>query len=290
MELSQESNVTALWKVFVSSRPISWVNTAFPFGLSYFLVTGSVDLVLVVGSFFFLIPYNLLMYGINDVFDYESDLRNPRKGGLEGALLEPRFHKFTLWISIGFYTPFLLAMYLLGNLLSGILLTLLTFTVIAYSLKGLRFKEIPFLDSVTSASHFVGPLLVGLAMAEVEIWTFEITPWVLAFTLWGMASHAFGAVQDIQADRTAKISSIATALGAKNTVRFAFACYLAAALLVLISPWPAPLTAIAALPYLVIIAPYLSLEDQNCERANRGWRHFIKLNYLAGAIITLIVI
>lgn len=282
--------MTALWKVFVSSRPISWVNTAFPFGLSYFLVTGSVDLVLVVGSFFFLIPYNLLMYGINDVFDYESDLRNPRKGGLEGALLEPRFHKFTLWISIGFYTPFLLAMYLLGNLLSGILLTLLTFTVIAYSLKGLRFKEIPFLDSVTSASHFVGPLLVGLAMAEVKIWTFEITPWVLAFTLWGMASHAFGAVQDIQADRTAKISSIATALGAKNTVRFAFACYLAAALLVLISPWPAPLTAIAALPYLVIIAPYLSLEDQNCERANRGWRHFIKLNYLAGAIITLIVI
>ena len=282
--------MTALWKVFVSSRPISWVNTAFPFGLSYFLVTGSVDLVLVVGSFFFLIPYNLLMYGINDVFDYESDLRNPRKGGLEGALLEPRFHKFTLWISIGFYTPFLLAMYLLGNLLSGILLTLLTFTVIAYSLKGLRFKEIPFLDSVTSASHFVGPLLVGLAMAEVEIWTFEITPWVLAFTLWGMASHAFGAVQDIQADRTAKISSIATALGAKNTVRFAFACYLAAALLVLISPWPAPLTAIAALPYLVIIAPYLRLEDQNCERANRGWRHFIKLNYLAGAIITLIVI
>lgn len=282
--------MTGLWKVFVSSRPISWVNTAFPFGLSYFLVTGSVDLVLVLGSLFFLIPYNLLMYGINDVFDYESDLRNPRKGGLEGALLEPRFHKFTLWISIGFYLPFLLAMYLVGNLLSGILLTILTFTVVAYSLKGLRFKEIPFLDSITSASHFVGPLLVGLAIAGAEIWTLEITPWVLAFTLWGMASHAFGAVQDIQADRTAKISSIATALGARNTVRFAFACYLAAALLVLVSPWPAPLTAVAALPYLVIIAPYLNLEDENCERANRGWRHFIKLNYLAGAIITLIVI
>jgi 4-hydroxybenzoate polyprenyltransferase len=282
--------VTGLWKVFVSSRPISWVNTAFPFGLSYFLVTGSVDLVLVLGSLFFLIPYNLLMYGINDVFDYESDLRNPRKGGLEGALLEPRFHKFTLWISIGFYLPFLLAMYLVGNLLSGILLTILTFTVVAYSLKGLRFKEIPFLDSITSASHFVGPLLVGLAIAGAEIWTLEITPWVLAFTLWGMASHAFGAVQDIQADRTAKISSIATALGARNTVRFAFACYLAAALLVLVSPWPAPLTAVAALPYLVIIAPYLNLEDENCEKANRGWRHFIKLNYLAGAIITLIVI
>ena len=29
------------------------------------------------------------MYGINDVFDYASDLRNPRKGGIEGGLVEP---------------------------------------------------------------------------------------------------------------------------------------------------------------------------------------------------------
>jgi 4-hydroxybenzoate polyprenyltransferase len=76
--------LNAVKKLFISSRPISWVNTAFPFALSYYLVTGKVDLNLVLGSFFFLVPYNLLMYGINDVFDYESDLRNPRKGGIEG--------------------------------------------------------------------------------------------------------------------------------------------------------------------------------------------------------------
>ena len=282
--------MTGLWKVFVSSRPISWVNTAFPFGLSYFLATNKVDAVLIVGSIFFLIPYNLLMYGINDVFDYESDLRNPRKGGLEGALLDPKFHKLTLVISVGSYLPFLVALYLWGNLFSGVALTLVTFTVIAYSIKGLRFKEIPILDSLTSASHFVGPLLVGLAFAEVDVIETGSLGWIAAFTLWGMASHAFGAVQDIQADRAANISSIATALGAKNTVRFAFACYAGAAALLLTSNWPAPLTAIAAVPYLLIIAPYLNLQDADCERANKGWRHFIKLNYLAGAIVTLIVI
>ena len=73
--------------LFWASRPISWINTAYPFAVAYFLTTGSIDTTLVVGTLFFLIPYNLLMYGINDVFDYESDLRNPRKGGIEGALL-----------------------------------------------------------------------------------------------------------------------------------------------------------------------------------------------------------
>ena len=72
--------------LFTSSRPLSWINTAFPFAAGYYMISGRVDATLIVGSLFFLIPYNLLMYGINDVYDYESDLRNPRKGGVEGAV------------------------------------------------------------------------------------------------------------------------------------------------------------------------------------------------------------
>ena len=84
-------------QVLLSSRPISWINTAFPFASAYVLTTGRVDALLVVGTLFFLIPYNLLMYGINDVFDYESDLRNPRKGGEEGAVLDPSLHRTVVW-------------------------------------------------------------------------------------------------------------------------------------------------------------------------------------------------
>ena len=76
-----------------SSRPISWVNTAFPFGVAYLLTAREFDAIFWVGSIFFLVPYNLLMYGINDVFDYESDLANPRKGGVEGALLAHVWNK-----------------------------------------------------------------------------------------------------------------------------------------------------------------------------------------------------
>lgn len=69
----------------LASRPVSWVNTAYPFAAAYLLATRTVDARLIVGTLFFLVPYNLLMYGVNDVFDHESDLANPRKGGAEGA-------------------------------------------------------------------------------------------------------------------------------------------------------------------------------------------------------------
>ena len=52
-----------------SSRPLSWVNTAFPFAAGYLMTTREVDLVFVLGTLYFLVPYNLAMYGINDVFD-----------------------------------------------------------------------------------------------------------------------------------------------------------------------------------------------------------------------------
>ncbi len=69
--------------ILAASRPISWVNTAFPYGLAYLLVGNGLDWLFWVGVIFFLIPYNIAMYGINDVFDYESDILNPRKGGVE---------------------------------------------------------------------------------------------------------------------------------------------------------------------------------------------------------------
>jgi len=268
-----------------SSRPISWINTAFPFAATYIFFTGRVDLTMVIGTLFFLIPYNLLMYGINDVFDYESDLRNPRKGGIEGALLEKSLHRTTIWTSVLSCVPFVIYLLAVGNAASGLLLLFAVFTVLAYSVKGLRFKERPFLDSLTSASHFVNPmlfaaLLVGHNLLEPVLWQ----SWV-AFAFWGMASHAFGAVQDVKADREGGISSIATVIGARRTTRFAFALYLAAGVLMAGLSWPANLAAIAAVPYLIILLPHLNITDETCETANRGWRRFIWLNFFAGFVV-----
>ena len=277
-------------RLVVSSRPISWVNTAFPFAVAYFLGSDNIDMTLVVGAFFFLIPYNLLMYGVNDVFDYESDLTNPRKGGLEGALLEPKYHAATLWISTSFAAPFVIYLLAVGSVFSGAFLLLVLFSVVAYSAKYLRFKEIPVLDSFTSALHFIGPMLFGLALAGTSLIGEVVMMATIAFFLWGMASHAFGAVQDIRADKEANIASIATFFGARLTVKLAFGAYLLAALMLLGLPGRFQFAALAALPYLFVTAREFGITDETCETANRGWKRFIWLNFFAGAIISSLLI
>jgi len=277
-------------KLFWSSRPISWINTAFPFAAGYYLVLGEINLTLVLGFVFFLIPYNLLMYGVNDVFDYESDLRNPRKGGIEGALLEPKYHRPILLIATLVPVPFLWYLFVQGDAQSNLILGIVIFSVLAYSLKHLRFKEVPFLDSITSATHFVGPMVYGISLAGGSLGNQTLILITLAFFLWGMASHAFGAVQDIRADREANISSIATVLGARATVRVAMVGYLLAGLLTLFIGDRYSFAFLAALPYLFVVGREWNIEDANCERANRGWKRFIWLNFLAGAIISSLII
>ena len=275
--------------LFVSSRPLSWVNTAFPFAAAYFLTTRQIDAVLIVGTIFFLVPYNLAMYGINDVFDYESDLRNPRKGGVEGALLDTRMHRPTIIAAIVTTVPFLVFLVIVGNPLSWFVLAVSMFAVVAYSAKGLRFKERPVLDSVTSSTHFVSPAVYGLVLAGA---TFTSQLWAIlaAFFLWGMASHAFGAVQDVIADREADISSIATVIGARTTARFAVIAYLLAGVLLLLSSWPGPLGAILVLPYAAVCAPFWNVTDATSESANRGWRRFLLVNFITGFFVTMLMI
>jgi 4-hydroxybenzoate polyprenyltransferase len=275
--------------LFVSSRPLSWVNTAFPFAAAYLITHGSIDVVFVIGTIYFLIPYNLAMYGINDVFDYESDLRNPRKGGVEGALLDRRMHRPTIIAALVTNVPFLVFLVVVGSPLSWLVLAISVFAVIAYSAPVLRFKERPFLDSLTSSTHFVSPAVYGLVLASA---VFVPQLWFLlgAFFLWGIASHAFGAVQDVVADREGDIASVATVIGAKATVRLSVLAYLAAGILLLLTSWPGPLAAVLALPYAISCAAYWNVSDADSAAANRGWKRFLVLNFVTGFLVTLLLI
>ena len=275
--------------LFVSSRPLSWVNTAFPFAAAYLLTAREGDVTLIVGSLYFLIPYNLAMYGINDVFDYESDLRNPRKGGVEGALLDRGMHRPTIIAAIVTNVPFLVYLVLVGDPLSWLVLASSVFAVIAYSAKGLRFKERPFLDSITSSTHFVSPAVYGLVLAGA-VFTPQLWALLAAFFLWGAASHAFGAVQDVIADREADISSIATVIGARATARLSVILYLLGGVLLLFTAWPGPLAAVLVLPYAAVCAPFWNVTDAASETANRGWRRFLLLNFVTGFVVTMLMI
>ena len=276
-----------LIKLFKISRPISWVNTAYPFAAAYLVTGGENWTLLLVGTLFFLIPYNLLMYGVNDVFDYESDIKNPRKGGIEGAMEQKAFHPTILVASFSLVLPFIIWLLLAGNLIANAVLLMSVFFVIAYSIKYLRFKEIPILDSVTSSIHFVSPLVYGLVLTASlnDHWMI-----IIAFFLWGMASHALGAIQDIIPDREGGLSSIATVLGAKNTIWLVFSFYLASSLLIMATGTYGLVVGLAGLIYAANCLPYLNVSDATSAQVNKAWRRFIWLNLFVGFVITICLI
>ena len=270
--------------LFMTSRPLSWVNTAYPFATGYLVMGRAIDAQLIIGTLFFLIPYNLLMYGINDVCDYESDMRNPRKGGVEGAVTPRRYHQVIVWLAVLSCLPFVLTLVIMGNWKSGFVLTVVLFFVVAYSATGLRFKEVPLLDSVTSSLHFVGPLLYAYSLVGTTQ-----AGWLAAsaFFCWGMASQAFGAVQDIVPDREAEICSIATFFGARVTVWLAMLLYVAAIGLVAclgVAAWP--VLAAGGL-YIINLLPFVQIRDERSAEARTGWRRFLWLNYFTGAVVTM---
>lgn len=276
--------IEIIQKLFWISRPISWPNTAYPFAAGYILSGGAFDLTFVLGTLYFLGPYNLLMYGVNDVFDYESDIRNPRKGGIEGMREERAFHPTIIKASIITNLPFLCYFLIIGTPLSRIIFSVLIAAVLAYSAAVLRFKERPFLDSITSSTHFVGPLVFALSLNDSIT---QALPFVVAFFLWGMASHAFGAVQDIIPDREGGLQSVATVIGAKGTVWFAATLYLAACIILIYQGSQTYIIGLTGLLYVANIAPYANIRDETSADSNLAWRRFIWLNYIVGFVITL---
>ena len=98
-------------------------------------------------------------------------------------------------------------------------------------------------------------------------------------------------MQDVRFDREADLKSVATVLGARSTVWFALACYVAAVLVLLIcAPWPASGAAFAILPYLATVAAYLRVDDATAEVTHEGWTRFLVLNMLAGFCVTQLVL
>ncbi len=223
------------------------------------------------------------------MYDYESDLKNPRKGSLEGSLVAPQTRSF-LWAVI--FVTNLASLLWLGSLvgqLGKITLAISVFLALTYSIKGLRFKEIPFLDSINSSCHFVLPAVFGFIVSPQAT-----IPWLptAAFFLWGMASHALGAIQDIIPDRAAKIRSIATQWGARKTIRFSFWLYVASAILTTLVTWPSSILAGLLISiYALNAAMFLKYaSDAQSKQFRRAWTNFMWLNGVIGFWLTQLIL
>lgn len=265
------------------SRPLFWFNTAVPYAWGWLISGRQLDLPTVLLIAYFTFPFNLLLHGVNDIFDYESDLRNARKDSAEGALLvhPGNFRRLTALI-VAWNLPAVAALLLLGAPAAILAFAGLIALSVAYSAPP-RFKGRPGLDSLANVLY-AGSLLVSLLANRVTP-----TPWaaVGAFALWAVASHAFTSIQDIPADGAAGIRTIAVSLGAVPTALVALALYaLGAVLLREVAP---PALSLLFAGYAALVAAFL-LGGRSFNLAHRLYRVFFSLNIAAGMGISLALI
>ena len=159
------------------------------------------------------LPFNLLIYGVNDVFDQETDAKNPRKGTLEGARIAPEEVRPIVRGVVLSNVPFLLLFVPLLPVGATLWMVLYALLFVGYSAPPARFKARPYLDSLSNAAYAFPLVFVPLALHEAPVW-----PAALGLMAWSAAKHTFDAVQDIDEDRDAGIATTAVRLGPGGVV------------------------------------------------------------------------
>lgn len=261
------------------SRPRFWLYVLGPYLLGCVATIGTqtarIDWMLIAFAFFFTFPANLLIYGVNDMFDYETDKDNQKKQGYE-ALVNPAEHGSLRHAILLFTIPFAI---LLIETSFFVQLAMLGFLFLSYfySAKPIRAKARPFVDSLFNILY-VFPALFGFLLAGG---TYISWKYIIAGCLWCMAMHAYSAVPDIAADHANGIETIATRLGAVWTLILCALLYACAGIVATIAGFGL-IAVLLAVGYvaLMVISLYIP-----ASKLHLLYRHFPTVNVLAGFIL-----
>lgn len=198
-----------------TSRPGLWFATIW----LYILPTGQIDgiwttLPFCIGLFYICFPLNFLVYGWNDIVDFDADKVNPRKDSFLFGAKGTKAQLKNLWIAILIVQliclPFLYKyagthiFWLFGGfiLINGL-----------YNLPkhGLRSK--PPLELLCQIGYL---LVVPLSISINNTPPMRMEAYVYLL-LFAWQSHLIGEVMDIDPDREAGKKTTATVLGMRNT-------------------------------------------------------------------------
>ncbi|WP_144903126.1 prenyltransferase [Halobellus captivus] len=207
------------------SRPRFWLYLAGPVAVgATFGAETTADLfapVTLVLFAYFLLPANVFLYGVNDVFDADVDADNPKKTEREARWRgDPSIAVLiaasaVLGVAVFGVAPLVAWPYLVGFFFLGL----------QYSAPPLRFKTTPVLDSVSNGLY----ILPGAAAYAAVAGAHPPLAALAGAWLWTMGMHTFSAIPDIEPDTEVGIRTTATFLGERRTLAYCLGCWLAAA-------------------------------------------------------------
>ncbi|MFP8957274.1 prenyltransferase [Natrialbaceae archaeon A-CW3] len=221
---------------------------------------------------YFLVPANVFLYGINDIYDREIDAENPKKDDREARYAGQRI--VPVAVAVGAVIPLLLLPWLPSQSWAWIALFLALGA--GYSAPPVRFKTTPLLDSVSNGLYIVPGAAAYAAVAGTQ-------PPLLAVAgawLWAMGMHTFSAIPDIEPDRRGGIRTTATVLGESRTYAYCGGCWLGSAVAFGAIDYRLGL-AMAVYPALVLAIAISSVT------VSRAYWWFPAINTVVGAALTM---
>ncbi len=226
---------------------------------------------------YFIIPANIFIYGVNDLFDDDTDPYNEKKGQQEHLLQRPESKALRLWVWLCIVIGIILVI-LAPNLPTQILISIFLFLAWAYSSEPLRFKSKPAIDAISNV-HYAVIGFAGYAMLSGDwppIWA------VVAAWCWTAAMHIFSAVPDIQADSQANLKTTAVVLGVKKSLLLCSVLWLGSTAALVVADFWLPWSALLSLVY---VAACLWLLPKSMEEIRKVYWYFPFINGLFGLLL-----
>jgi 4-hydroxybenzoate polyprenyltransferase len=262
-------------RLFHIARPVLWINTVGPATVGMWL-SGDLwrwDFLPIL--LWLTLPFNLLIYGVNDIFDQETDAKNPRKGTLEGARIGSEEVRPIASGVLLTNLPFLLYFVFFLPLGATLWMLLYALLFVGYSVPPARFKTRPYLDSLSNAAYAFPLVFTPLALSAPVVW-----PAALGLMAWSAAKHTFDAVQDVDEDRRVGIETTAVRLGPRGVVLWSGFFWALATLCFALVNVPVALVNAAIAGSLL----YALQRNPAPETGHRLYRYSIAFPYVAGTV------
>lgn len=167
--------------------------------------------------FYFMLPANILLYGVNDYWDYDTDRLNPKKGGKEHLVRDEEKGRLVAILGVAVAVGALL-MILQRDPVERAILASFLFLSYFYSAKPLRFKARPILDFSSNILYLI-PGILGFHQAIGHLPSLGV---VVAAFLHSSAMHIFSAIPDIQWDTGVGIRTTAALMGERASTTLCF--------------------------------------------------------------------
>jgi 4-hydroxybenzoate polyprenyltransferase len=267
-------------EVFFLSRPRFWMYVlgTFLVGVissgNLFLYDDSTTLLLIAFGVFFSLPANVFIYGVNDIYDYQTDIYNDKKIKYE-SVLKLEKHR-SLWIIIVLLLIPFVPLFFMVNVPTKLALLLFLFTGLFYSARPVRAKSKPPLDVLFSAIIYVSPALVGFFITgNTNIQWLA----VLGGLIWAFGMQTYSAIPDIEADRKAGVNTLAIMLGEKKALWFCLIAYFISASIGFYY------VGFIAIVFGIVYISIVLLSINNISKLFKYYTYFPLINVLTGAIL-----